>query len=382
MRTIFLLILTSILSGIVIGLGLLFASRTLAPWSITDEMPMIIANDAARAQIEVGEETYNFGIAEQGSRGTHTFEITNKGNAPLNLHMGHKSCSCTEVKLSHTQLAPGERGAVTLHWNGENKSGAFRESAVILTNDSNKSGVIFRIEGIFSAPLIAYPNEILLGDIRSSETRTAQVRLYAFDEKPLEILATHSSDARCELTWSRGELNENDDNDTLRQRAKSVLVGTLTIPAAMPLGGFLQVFTLETNSALMPKMTLIARGKIVNDWVSIAGVGYSRDEGTWRLGKTTTGRVLRGDCKIFFTNLAATKAALSLREVTPSWLRVNISEPLDAGSRRIFTLTVEVPADAPLGNWMHNDTAAIISLDTQISEVPALRIPVCFAVEN
>lgn len=387
------MLLGSLVTGLIVGGIAVYTTAAAKPWTLADEtstsaskagrQPPPSVPATSRARIDPGPLTYDFGIAEQGGKGEHVFTISNTGDEPLLLSVGEKTCSCTDVKLSKTRLAPGERGQATLWWDGERATGRFRQGAAILTNDPNNPEVLYHIEGLFCPAILVQPSEVVLGEVRAAATRTVAVRLYSFEDEKLAVNTTSWPDReRYDIVCEPAELDDTDRDDTLRKHAKSVVAATITVKPGNPVGSFLQVFSLETNSRREPKITLTVRGQIVSDWFSIAGIGYSRETGAVRLGKTSSGRLLRGEFVVHALGPAASRASLTLREVTPSWLRVTVGEPRAVGPRRMYTVTLEVPADAPVCNLMQPDTAAIVVLETQIAEVPVLQIPVQLAVEQ
>ncbi|MGL4942309.1 MAG: DUF1573 domain-containing protein [Thermoguttaceae bacterium] len=388
----FVIAVSSVIAGLVLGGAMLYSVQVAAPWSPDDEkltappkghQPPPPAPATSRARVDSGPVDYDFGIAEQGGKGEHVFTITSVGEEPLLLSVGEKTCSCTDVKLSKTRLAPGEKGEVKLWWDGERATGRFRQGAAIITNDPNVAEVVYHVEGLYCPAVLVQPSELILGEVRASATKTATVRIYSFESEPIAITSiSWPNRERYDAVVSPAELDKADLEDTLRKHAKSVVAVTITMNPGNAVGSFLELFSLETNSRREPKVSLAVRGQIVSDWVSIAGVGYSRETGTVRLGKTQRGVALKGEFVVHLTGPAASRGTLSIREVSPPWLKATVGEPRDIGQRRICTVSLEVPAGAPVCNMMQPDTAAVIVLDTQVAEVPTLKVPVTLAVEQ
>ena len=63
---------------------------------------------SAAPRIEVGNATYEFGSAMEGSFVRHVFVITNTGNETLEISRVRSTCGCTTSALPTNSLAPGQ----------------------------------------------------------------------------------------------------------------------------------------------------------------------------------------------------------------------------------------------------------------------------------
>lgn len=72
------------------------------------------------------------------------FEFTNEGDAPLVIHRAQASCGCTVPKYPKEPIMPGEKGTVTVNYNGRGKHpGPFKKSIRIMTNANPEMSIIY-----------------------------------------------------------------------------------------------------------------------------------------------------------------------------------------------------------------------------------------------
>lgn len=89
-----------------------------------------------QAEILFDNTRYDFGrFPESSPIQTCKFYFTNTGNDLLLIHQAVASCGCTVPKYSKEPIRPGEKGFITVTYNGTGKmKGFFRKSITIRTN--------------------------------------------------------------------------------------------------------------------------------------------------------------------------------------------------------------------------------------------------------
>lgn len=94
----------------------------------------------ASAQKEAGikfeKTTYDFGtFSESTPVQKCTFTFTNVGDAPLIIHQAIASCGCTIPQYTKKPVAPGEKGTLSVTYNGKGRfPGHFKKSITLRTN--------------------------------------------------------------------------------------------------------------------------------------------------------------------------------------------------------------------------------------------------------
>jgi len=88
------------------------------------------------AEIKFDELTRNLGtFNENDGVKTVKFNFTNVGTAPLVIHQAVASCGCTIPSYDKKPIAPGQKGSITVKYNGKGKyPGYFKKTITVRTN--------------------------------------------------------------------------------------------------------------------------------------------------------------------------------------------------------------------------------------------------------
>ena len=91
---------------------------------------------SAQSEIRFDKLTVNFGtFSEANPVKKTTFTFTNVGNQPLVINQVVASCGCTVPKYDKRPIAPGQKGAIDVTYNGKGKfPGHFKKSITVRTN--------------------------------------------------------------------------------------------------------------------------------------------------------------------------------------------------------------------------------------------------------
>ncbi len=91
---------------------------------------------------------HDFGIfAQDTAVVTHDFVFTNVGKAPLIIHQASASCGCTVPEYTLEPVMPGEKGKITVTYNGKGRRpGVFRKS-ITIHNNGKQTPIRIYIEG-------------------------------------------------------------------------------------------------------------------------------------------------------------------------------------------------------------------------------------------
>lgn len=99
-------------------------------------LPLMYASAQKEAEIKFEKTTYDFGtFSESTPVQKCTFTFTNVGEAPLIIHQAIASCGCTVPQYTKKPIAPGEKGTLSVTYNGKGRfPGHFKKSITIRTN--------------------------------------------------------------------------------------------------------------------------------------------------------------------------------------------------------------------------------------------------------
>ena len=80
----------------------------------------LVATASAQAEIKFDKLIHNFGSFEESNPVQKaTFTFTNVGNKPLIINQAIASCGCTVPSYTKKPIAPGEKGQISVTYNGK-----------------------------------------------------------------------------------------------------------------------------------------------------------------------------------------------------------------------------------------------------------------------
>ena len=388
-RTFFTAVLASCFFGALLGSGFAYRSLTVNAWRVDSETQSYeklletaikhAVNPNAKAQIEVA--THNFGVMNVKATGTHDFYIKNTGTEDLILVVDRTTCSCTGIDVTPTRVAPGKTAKCHLKYSAEQATtGKFSQGGVVRTNDPENREIYLVVEGVFTNPVVVQPAAVNFSRVPPGVSRTMTIRFYGFEDEPLELTApTWANHEHFDFQWQSVAVIASDETDSnYLSLAKSVVEGTVTLKPGLPVGSFQDWFQVKTNYPSQANVSFLVSGQIAGGNVSISGTGYNNATGILEFGSTAVNR----EILIRFSGLSASSASIKIATVEPAWLRTNLSPPRDAGPTRSFSLTIEVPENAPTGSYGFSGDGqqASVLLETNDETMPSVRIPLQFTV--
>lgn len=77
---------------------------------------------------------FDFDKLTTGQSVEHTFEFTNRGNAPLIVSSAVSSCGCTVPAFSGDPVMPGDKGKIVVRFDSEGKLGVQERQVTVVTN--------------------------------------------------------------------------------------------------------------------------------------------------------------------------------------------------------------------------------------------------------
>lgn len=112
-----------------------------------------LASAQDKAEIKFDKLVHNFGtFTEKEAVQKCTFTFTNTGKTPLVINQAIASCGCTVPNYTKKPIAPGEKGTITVTYNGKGRMyGHFKKTITVRTNGQPEMTRIY-IEGVMEAP--------------------------------------------------------------------------------------------------------------------------------------------------------------------------------------------------------------------------------------
>lgn len=126
------------------------------------------ASVSAQPALTVKHDVVNMGELTYQQPRTATFELTNSGNAPLQLKSVKPSCGCTAVDWPNSPIAPGQTAKITATYDAR-MLGYFQKELEVFTN-AGDDAVYLTLQGrvVTTATNIEGDFPIDMGDVRLS----------------------------------------------------------------------------------------------------------------------------------------------------------------------------------------------------------------------
>lgn len=328
----------------------------------------------------VNSVDFDFGTMERGTTRSHEFPIKNDGRSPLLLEQADTSCSCTLSGLDTNSLAPGQTAHVKLTWTGNNVLSTFRHWAKIRTNDPSAPEIEFAIHGQVVESIEVQP-ELIRFDKPADTEWSTQASVLSHVMGDLQLTGYELEDPATAPQFAV-ELEPVTPSDSDIKSQWSVKV---TVKPGLPSGRIQQKIRLRTNFTDKPEIEITVTGTIESA-IRVLGSRWNSTNGVLTLGQLDAGKEGIGELKILAQGEHRDRIKLKVKQVTPSFLQVEIGEPqpLAAGERIQIPVKITVPADAPFSNYVGTAEVpyALVTLETGDPEQTELEIKVGFAVSK
>ena len=344
-----------------------------------------------RPVAQTSETTYNFGRVSLGGTGSHAFVVRNAGTAPLLITKGTTSCTCTvsdfegesEEKNSRN-VSAGDEIVVRIKWTGKGEGGPFRQSASILTNDTDRPEIAFSIEGTVIPTWKAEPNGIVISGMSANTASQAEVKIYTFSDQLPRLKKCRIADDSFanKISIEDRPLTQEELHD--EPEAKGGFNLSIHIAPGLPLGMIRT--SVEASFSLDEEdiTAVVPVEGIVSGDLMLVGRKWDRTYNALRLGTVSSQTGL--NTKIFLTAKGEFRDNVRPRvvDIVPEGLNVKIDAPSQIGGGDVVRIGIEVqiPPGAPPANNLCTKTAkqGYIILETGHPNTPTLKIPVCVAI--
>ncbi len=374
-------VVMSVLLGLLLGAGITWARFGNPPLS---PLPHDIEGSAAQVaaaapKLWIDQRSHDFGAIERDIEVRHVFHIKNTGQGTLTLREAGTSCSrCTVAEVDRTEVGPGESANVTVAYMPGDQSD-FRQKALIVTNDLNEPRIELGITGRVTTRYEVVPPSLVLSKISATETRRAEVRIFAFFSDSLEVVSHEFAEAET-ASFFEAKILPISPEQLAERKAKSGCSVELTVKPGLPLGPFRQTIRLQirlSGTEETPTIRVPIAGIIDSD-ISLVGSGWNADAGRLAIGdvKISEGTTRR----LLLLVRGAGRHEVTIKPVSrePDWVKVTVGEPseLSSGAVTQIPLTIEIPPDAPPANHLGTEQGKYgeVILETTHADIKQIRM--------
>lgn len=195
---------------------------------------------------------HDFGAISRGDKVTTTFEIENRGEAPLELTEVRVACACTVVDYSR-EIAPGETGQITVELDSTSVDGPTTQRMQVFTNDPDAARIDLAVQAD-SRPLIrAEPGfvryVIVQGFDDTKNDPTVRQKIFARTHPEFQITRVESP-----LPFISASFRKPTAEELTEEQKPLWIVETRISPEAQvgALSGYLKVYTDHPDQEVLP----------------------------------------------------------------------------------------------------------------------------------
>ncbi len=134
------------------------------PYSLTQAQ-----TEDLKSTIQVDTSDYSFGSVLEGEKIKTSFNISNTGNAPLNIINLIPGCGCLIAKLDSQVVEPGGNLPVSVEFDTRGFIGQQSQQLAINTDNLEQKQLVFTIHGQVEPEVMIEPNRIFISQISAKE---------------------------------------------------------------------------------------------------------------------------------------------------------------------------------------------------------------------
>jgi len=224
----------------------------------------------------IPETTFNFGVMQHRSKGSHKFVVKNEGTVPLKLQTGQTTCQCTIGKIGDETVPAGGETTIELNWEIKARNPSFQHQATIHTDDPEMLQFDLVVKGYVGLDIVHTPEELTfsaMSDLRPSKGKVFVASSSSADFKITKIDAS-SDHIKTEVTtvpengrvdfYQQVLLKHPDfskDNVPVSELVKQVYMIDVAATGQKKQGSFNETITIHTDIPETQPIVVTIRGE-------------------------------------------------------------------------------------------------------------------------
>lgn len=353
---------------------------------VDNQGAILTSHDQQKPQGKIAVENsaaFDFGHMDPHGESEHTFVLKNTGSGPVELENLGTSCKkCTIAKISKPVLAPGEEVEVLIHWNCGSGPLYMQTATIGTKNNIAGSSIQLKVEGRVRMNLASQPEEIVLEGISPAKPTEGRAVFYSQRFENAEILECKSS--REDFMVTLEDVPASDLEASKLSWAKEVRVH---LPANLPSGPFEETVFLKLRAPNAERemqeytYNLRLKGKVKK---GLTVVGRDLDErGIVEFGFVERGIEHQRKYKLKIQDTVDFDLRLQEISLTPDFVKVTVVPTPGVDSvKGLYDLTITIPADAPVCNFMTDQNLGQVRLISDHPRVKEFPLALRFAVRE
>ncbi len=150
--------------------------------------PLLFAKTAG----DPAANTYDFGIAKQGTKIVHVFPIANDSALPVTIKDVELSMPGMNARFKPV-VNPGAGGSVTVEWDTTHLSGEIAGQGIVHFADDSRSAIPLLLKGVVKPPLEILPFPAIFLSAFQGENNERRLRIVNNEAEPLTVTLSKPS---------------------------------------------------------------------------------------------------------------------------------------------------------------------------------------------
>ena len=142
---------------------------------------------ASGPRLKLSQDSWNFGTARHLEHLETTVQLSNIGNAELQISNVSSSCGCTAAQPEKRRLLPGESTPLKITFNTRGKQGSTTANVTIESNDKSEPKKIFRVEGEVKRVIQVEPEFAVFRLLSPDEQMSTRVHVVNTTPQPMQL---------------------------------------------------------------------------------------------------------------------------------------------------------------------------------------------------
>lgn len=144
--------------------------------------------------LTVAEPSFDFGTVLQGDKVEHTFRLTNRGDAPLEIHKVKTTCGCTVARDYPREIAPGASGEMTVTFDSSRRRGRQEKGITLFTNAEASEQYVLKLAGTVREIVAISPAICNFGSVEPGRVVTREMTLTNYSDQQIHLQVVPAQD--------------------------------------------------------------------------------------------------------------------------------------------------------------------------------------------
>jgi Protein of unknown function (DUF1573) len=297
--------------------ALLFTVMVLTPLLAWAQAPTPAAPSQPRPQVDIPQQILDFGVVPKGEKIKATFDVHNKGTAPLEITAVRPTCGCTVASFDK-EVPPGGVGKIHAEVDTTAFNGPITKAIIMFSNDPATPNANLVIKAEVRSWVEVLPRPLARFNVLQGEPATEKMTLVEADGGTFKVTGIDTGGGPYKVAY-----HELPEKERLPNQKGSQWEVTLTVPADAAEGMLNNKILVKTDSPKAPEVPISVTG-IVRPIIQV--IPGEIDFGTVP-GDAPVGRNIILINNRQGTNLELTKVEVDSKDFTTEVI------PLQAGQR-------------------------------------------------